>query len=151
MAWSLVTSPHAHHSAWCHIGRWTASAPGPTNLETPDREGEGTLAQHRKQRTPLLSLGSSANSPTPGGAVAKKNFPPTLAAASQSLAGMATSNTRDISCFGPQKKMKKHAERCRVCSLVRADSKYLFCLGVRGGFVCADPWEALTCPPPPLL
>lgn len=29
MVWSLVTSPHAHHSGWCHIGRWTASAPGP--------------------------------------------------------------------------------------------------------------------------
>lgn len=29
MVWSLVTSPHAHHSGRCHIGRWTASAPDP--------------------------------------------------------------------------------------------------------------------------
>lgn len=48
---SLVTLPHAHHPGWGHIGRPAASVLRPTDLETSDREDEGTFSMHGHQHT----------------------------------------------------------------------------------------------------
>lgn len=74
-----------------------------------------------KQRTLLLSPGMSVNSPTPGGAAVKKNPP------FKSLAGMVTSNTHGILCFGVS-----------VSSLSEL-TQNTFGFHVCAGFVCADP------------